>query len=107
MAIKHLLPEKGRFYKANLHAHSTLSDGQLSPAEMKDAYKAHGYSVLCITDHELLQLHKGISVASCTEHIRHLEHYRIQNRLRNGIDIRLTDLIRTGIGADFLDLAVQ
>lgn len=39
-------------YKANLHSHSTLSDGELTPEQMKDAYKAHGYSILCITDHE-------------------------------------------------------
>ena len=39
-------------YKANLHCHSTVSDGKLTPAELKDAYKNHGYSILCITDHE-------------------------------------------------------
>lgn len=39
-------------YKANLHCHSTLSDGSLTPAELKDAYKSAGYSVLAITDHE-------------------------------------------------------
>lgn len=39
-------------YKANLHCHSTLSDGRLSPCELKDAYRAHGYSILAITDHE-------------------------------------------------------
>ena len=39
-------------YKANLHCHSTNSDGKLTPAELKAAYKANGYSVLCITDHE-------------------------------------------------------
>ena len=39
-------------YRANLHCHSTLSDGELTPAELKDAYKAAGYSILCITDHE-------------------------------------------------------
>ena len=38
-------------YKANLHCHSTVSDGKLTPAELKDAYKNHGYSILCITDH--------------------------------------------------------
>ncbi len=61
MAIKHLLPEDGNFYKANLHAHSNLSDGSLSPAEMKAAYKARGYSVLCITDHELLLDHSDLN----------------------------------------------
>lgn len=44
-------PGKKQF-KANLHCHSTHSDGKLTPQELKDAYKAHGYSVLCITDHE-------------------------------------------------------
>ena len=32
---KYLLPETGNFYKANLHSHSTVSDGTLTPAEMK------------------------------------------------------------------------
>ena len=61
MAIKYLLPENGNFYKANLHAHSNLSDGRLSPAEMKAAYKERGYSVLCITDHELLINHADLN----------------------------------------------
>ncbi|MCC5946996.1 MAG: hypothetical protein JJT89_00955 [Nitriliruptoraceae bacterium] len=41
----------GRF-KANLHAHTTCSDGSLSPAEVIDAYAARGYDVLAITDHD-------------------------------------------------------
>ncbi|GEM_PF-2916627 len=28
---KYLLPEDGMFYKANMHCHSTLSDGEFSP----------------------------------------------------------------------------
>ena len=39
-------------YKANLHCHSTLSDGKMTPEELKEAYKARGYSILAITDHE-------------------------------------------------------
>ena len=39
-------------YKANLHSHSTRSDGKLSPEEMIRLYKEHGYSILAITDHE-------------------------------------------------------
>lgn len=49
---KYLLPETGRFYKANLHCHSNWSDGNLSPEELKRIYKEQGYSVLSITDHE-------------------------------------------------------
>ena len=30
-----LLPASGKFYKANLHCHTTLSDGKLTPAEVK------------------------------------------------------------------------
>ena len=44
-------PSKKQF-KANFHSHSVLSDGNLTPEEMKAAYKAHGYSILSITDHE-------------------------------------------------------
>lgn len=56
-----LLPENGSFYKANLHAHSTLSDGRLTPAELKEAYKSHGYSVLSITDHDLMVPHHDLT----------------------------------------------
>ena len=48
---KYLLPETGNFYKANLHCHSTISDGRLTPEELKEAYKNAGYQVLAITDH--------------------------------------------------------
>lgn len=33
-----LLP-KGPFFKANLHSHSTLSDGELSPERLREAYQ--------------------------------------------------------------------
>lgn len=39
-------------YKANLHCHSTRSDGCLTPEELVQLYKEHGYAVLSITDHE-------------------------------------------------------
>ena len=51
---KYLLSQEGKFYKANLHCHSTYSDGSLTPEELKKEYKAHGYSVLSITDHEAI-----------------------------------------------------
>ena len=37
---KYLLPKDGNFYKANLHCHTTVSDGRLTPEEVKNAYKA-------------------------------------------------------------------
>lgn len=48
-------------YKACLHCHSTCSDGQLTPHELKDAYKAQGYAVLAITDHEVLLDHSYLN----------------------------------------------
>ncbi|MBQ6020797.1 MAG: PHP domain-containing protein, partial [Clostridia bacterium] len=56
-----LIPESGKFYKANLHSHSTVSDGTLSPAQMKELYRQHGYSVLACTDHELMVPHHDLT----------------------------------------------
>ena len=36
---QYLIPHEGRFFKANLHAHSTFSDGRLTPAQMKGLYQ--------------------------------------------------------------------
>lgn len=49
---KILLDSSKPFFKANLHCHSTLSDGIMSPEQLKSVYKANGYAVLAITDHE-------------------------------------------------------
>lgn len=57
---KYLLPESGRFYKANLHCHSDRSDGHLSPAELKKVYQAHGYSIIAYTDHDVFLHHDDL-----------------------------------------------
>lgn len=38
-------------YKVNLHMHTTLSDGQRSPAEAVQIYRSKGYDVVALTDH--------------------------------------------------------
>lgn len=56
--MKHyLLPQKKHYYKANMHMHTKLSDGQMSPEEAKEAFKAHGYSIVAFTDHEGIVAH--------------------------------------------------
>ena len=40
-----------QFYKGNTHAHSTQSDGRLSPEEVFETYQAAGYDFLALTDH--------------------------------------------------------
>ena len=50
--MKILLDEKKGYLKANMHCHTTFSDGRLTPEEIKEAYLAEGYSVVAFTDHE-------------------------------------------------------
>ena len=58
---KYLLPENKKCYKANLHSHSTISDGNYTLEELKDLYKSAGYSILAYTDHEVLVLHNELT----------------------------------------------
>ena len=58
---KYLLPQREQYFKTNLHTHSTISDGTLSPREVKDAYKAAGYQVLAITDHNVIVDHSHMN----------------------------------------------
>lgn len=55
-----LLPRLGEFYKANLHAHTTVSDGHLTPRELTQRYCAAGYAIVCITDHRVYNWHKDL-----------------------------------------------
>ena len=43
----------GRFYRGNLHTHSTRSDGTLPPEAVVEAYQQQGYDFLALTDHFL------------------------------------------------------
>ena len=58
---KYLLPESGNFYKANLHCHSTVSDGKWTPEQIKRNYMAQGYSVVAYTDHDVMVPHHELS----------------------------------------------
>lgn len=41
----------GRWYRANLHTHTTTSDGAHPPARVAEFYRRQGYHVLALTDH--------------------------------------------------------
>lgn len=41
----------GRFWRGNLHTHSNLSDGCLTPEEVCRRYRAEGYDFISLTDH--------------------------------------------------------
>lgn len=54
-------PAEGKFYKANMHCHTVISDGKLTKEEVKAAYQAEGYSIVAYTDHLIYGWHKELS----------------------------------------------
>lgn len=42
---------RGNWYKGNLHSHTTISDGNFTPEDAAEQFQMHGYSFLCISDH--------------------------------------------------------
>ena len=58
---KYLLPNDCNIYKANLHCHTTLSDGRFTPEEIKERYMEKGYSVVAYTDHDILIPHDELN----------------------------------------------
>lgn len=58
---KELLPQVKQYFKANLHAHTNISDGKLSPEELKAAYKEKGYQIVAYTDHNLCLPHPELN----------------------------------------------
>ena len=62
MAKEYLLSEKGNDYRANLHCHTTLSDGKVSPERIKELHIEKGYSIVAYTDHDVfIPHHKELS----------------------------------------------
>ncbi len=49
----HAFSAPGRFWRGNIHTHSTLSDGRLDPVEVCRLYAQAGYDFLCLSDHFL------------------------------------------------------
>ncbi len=49
----------GSFYKGNLHSHTTISDGMLTPEQNVAQYKEHGYHFLCMSEHDIFTDHRA------------------------------------------------
>lgn len=58
---KYLIAKEGQFYKANLHCHTNLSDGDFSPEQIKKIYLEQGYSIVAYTDHSIFITHNDLS----------------------------------------------
>ena len=70
-----------RWFKGNLHTHTTESDGKKNPDEVIGLYRAHGYDFLALTDHWKLSETKNcgdiLLIAGCE--------YNFNLRARDGI----------------------
>ncbi len=60
-SIIEILPREAQSYKINLHTHSTLSDGNFSPADLKKKYMEQGYSAVAFTDHRACIPHEDLT----------------------------------------------
>jgi predicted metal-dependent phosphoesterase TrpH len=58
---KYLFKKTGNIYKADLHLHSTISDGMFTPEEIKKIYLEKGFSIVAYTDHEIMLPHPELS----------------------------------------------
>ena len=56
-------------YKANLHCHSTYSDGKLTVKTLRDEYKKRGYSIIAFSDHHVLENHYKELYTSAKNHL--------------------------------------
>lgn len=104
----------GRFWKGNLHTHSTRSDGGLSPEAIAAAYRERGYDFFALTDHFLPETHfrTGADPASFIT-VSDTEAFRTEGfttilgaelhgpRMRNG---DLWHLLAVGLPRDFAPL---
>ena len=59
--MKTLIGKKKNFFKANLHCHSTLSDGKWTIEKIKEEYKKRGYSIVAFSDHDHLINHSDLN----------------------------------------------
>lgn len=55
--LHYTLARNGNFYKGNLHTHTTVSDGQLSPEDTIRRFQKNNYSFLSITDHNIYSVY--------------------------------------------------
>ena len=74
---------------AELHAHTTWSDGSLSLPALVDLYGSRGFDLLCITDHVCRTGHadapEGITAANYEAYLAEIDHEAHRARERYGL----------------------
>jgi len=61
LSIVNAFEHDGRWYKANLHTHTTTSDGDVTVQERVQQYREQGYQILALTDHDQTNDVEGLS----------------------------------------------
>lgn len=56
---------EGNWYKAALHVHTTVSDGDTAPAARVAQYRAAGYHIIALTDHRRTHDVSGLGDEAC------------------------------------------
>src|SRR5690348_12319854 len=67
------MPAKRSPLLCELHAHTTWSDGALTPRELCDLYGRYGFDVLAITDHTVPGGRKHVNDERFAAYLAHLE----------------------------------
>lgn len=49
--------KEGKWFRGNIHSHTTVSDGTVSPEKQAEDYRAQGYDFLALTDHNVMPTH--------------------------------------------------
>ena len=95
-----------KWYKGNLHTHTTSSDGAKTPEEVKRLYKELGYDFIALTDHwhvnepddfEGMLVLSGVEYDTETDGCYHIVGFGLRSDpgLRKGAQVReMTDAIR-------------
>ena len=63
MSRQSTIKPDGQWFKGNTHAHTNISDGSLSPADLVDRYVSMGYDFTAITDHRTYGVHSSLTTA--------------------------------------------
>lgn len=95
-----LLKDEGNLYKANLHCHTTVSDGKFTPEEIKKMYLDRGYSAVAYTDHRKCVPHTELT----DENFVALTGIEIAFGMKKATSVHISGVMRNPITSfDFAD----
>ena len=89
-------------YKANLHTHSTFSDGEFTLPDMVEKYYAMGYDILAMTDHGVINYgwNKPHNTFPPFCYANHVEGHPLSKLYHTEADMTDADYVRITTGAD-------